>query len=368
VTIEQVRSRIVQGPRGPVAPYLDKEAWLDVREGRLGSSDFSALLALDEYSGPWEVWDRVVLGDRKHRDGADIRRGNRQEAVARQVFTELTGLPVEQLPMIAHPKDPRQVSDLDGLIPHPGTWPEQIRESQVWSQVMDQEGPGTLELKVPRVAKYFRLKEEGLTRPYIIQAHHQLEVSGLAWGFFAFYTPEYDEAIAFPIVRDAEFCDWIFRFGQRWWDRHVVQKVRPDLPDGDPPRWPDPVPGVATLRADPEWQEVADVLIERHYEKLALEAEYAAWEEQIVKHLGPDDRHVAGAGVTVKRYSTPQQRRFQPKVFRAAVKLAQKEGNAAALLALDPDDDRFFALTSSSEKVEVKVTAPNPMEMTHGAH
>lgn len=359
-----LRAQIVRGRDGkPVAPWMDKTAWLDIRDHCIGSSDFPALLALDEYRGPWDVWDRIVLGDRKHVDGADIRRGNRQERIAREVFSELTGLQVEQLPMIAHPEDPRQVSDLDGLIPQPIEWPEQIRDSQVWSAVIGQQGPGTLEIKVPRVAKFYRLKEEGLTREYVVQAHHQLEVSGLSWGFFAFYTPEYDDLIAFPIVRDGDFGQWLLRFGGQWWDRHVARKVRPELPDGDPPRWPDRVPGEATLRADPEWQDAADQVVLRKHELSDAESQYAEAEGRLVKLLGEEDQHLAGSGVTVKRYSTPQQRRFQPKVFRAAVKLAQKTGDTDSLLALDPDDERFFKLTNSSEKVEVNVTAPNPMEV-----
>lgn len=350
--------------RRPVAPYLDRDEWKHERIGRIGSSDAATLFGLNEYSGPWDVWDRIVLGDWKDElEGGDIRRGNKQEPIAVETFTERTGLEVRSLPMVAHVDEPLLVTDIDGLIVPPDIWPEQIQNSEVWSAIMDCGGPGALEVKVPRVSIFYRYKEEGLPRSHIVQHQHHMMVTGLTWGFFAFYTPEYDDLVAFPVVRDDDFCDWLRRAELEWYETHVVGDERPTRIDGTPPRWPDPIPGEAEMRVDDEWMEWAELLAMRHYELLEVQEAYQQTEAKLLELFGEDDRHVAGGGVTVKRKESAQQRRTDWKAFRAAVKRAQEKGDTDALLALDPDADDFKYLTNSNERIEVTVRAPNPLEV-----
>lgn len=360
----ELRGVPVLGPDGrPVGPTRDRETWKAERVWRVGSSDAAAILGKDEYTGPWEVWDRIVLGDWSDAEGADIRRGNRQEPAARQCFVERTGLDVQEVGMVHHPDDERIVTDLDGLILRPEEWPEPVRQSELWGAITNQRGPGWLELKVPRVGTFYRYKEEGLPKRYIVQGQHHGMVTGLAWGFYAFYTPEYDDLVAFPVLTDREFTGWLFDALHGWLRDHVDARVRPERFAPEPPRWPAKVPGEAAMRDDDAWMEMAELLTMRHYEFEEAKAAYDQTEDAVVQLLEPGATHVAGGGVTVKRRSTRTQRRWDPKAFRAAVKLAQQEGDTQALLSIDPDDDAFYYETGGAEKVEVTVRGPNPFEL-----
>ena len=356
-------SRVVIGPDGPVSPMWDKAAWKPVRRPRLGSSDMAAILGKDEYQSPWGVWDRIVLGDWPEAEGADIRRGVRQERTARETFMERTGLEVVEVPMLALPEYPTMVTDLDGLIVRPDTLPPQILESEVWSVIKDLPGHGWLELKVPRVSTFYRYKEEGLPNSYIIQGQQHALVSGLEWGFFAFYTPEYDDIIAFPVAKDATFGPWLVKTAKRWINTYVVPEVRPIRPEPEPARWPTKILGAAAMRDDDDWMGAAALLTLRHWELTEAQEAYTQTEAQLIALLGADDTHVSGGDVTVKRRSTASQNRVDWQAFRAALLLAQRDGDTERLLALNPDDDAWKYQPKSSEKIEVKLFAPNPMEV-----
>lgn len=359
---------VLDGEGKPVGPTRDRDAWKAERVWRIGSSDAARILGKDEYDGPWTTWDRIVLGEWDDDDepGADIRRGNRQEPAARERFREVTGLEVIDLGMIHRPDDPRIVTDLDGLIIQPEQWPQQIVESTLWSVMTGFEGDGWLELKVPRVGRFYEYKETGLPLRYTIQGQHHGMVSGLSWGVFAFYTPEYDDIVAFPVTTDPTFTKRLLELEQEWYARYVDRRVRPTRPEPDPGRWPAKIVGEASMRDDPEWVERATLLGLRHFELQEAQEAYDQTAAQIVELLEEGDTHVSGTGVTVKRWSTKSQRRFDAKAFRAAVLAAQREGDVDALMSIDPNDDAFYFQTNTSDRTEVKVRR-NPAELMKGA-
>lgn len=342
-----------------LAPYLDKDAWLEVRNRKIGASDVPAVLGKSPYDPAAQaVWDRIVLGKTEDlSDSGDVRRGLKFEPVAADTFVERTGLTVKRWPMKEHPELPFLVCDVDRLavsVPTPEDWPEALRGDMDW-----QEGPGALELKVPRVGNFYNMRDEGLPLTHIIQHQAQFAVTGWKWGLFAFYTPEYDDLAWFPVLRDDEFIDDIMLPRLRvWWENHIEGEIRPERPLPEPPRWPDPVPGEATLRSDPQWEQAAAYYREAEYDQSRAKMKMEAAEENVVALLGEGDQHVAGAGIVVKRYSTNPQTRTDYKAVFAAIELAQQNGDTERLMALGPDDEEFTYQTQTSEKVKIKVTAP----------
>jgi len=357
--------RIVRDENGDaVNPTVNRRAWKSVRRTCIGSSDMPAIFGQDEYREPWDIWDRIVLGDWAEAEGGDIRRGIKQEKVARQTFVERTGLDVVALPMLRHPDNYRIVTDTDGLVVNPGkgNWPEAVTNSDVWSSVAGMKGHGWMELKVPRIPRFYRFKEEGLPRAHIIQAQTHGLVTGLDWGFFAFYTPEYDELVAFPVLTDWAFCRWLLKAANKWLQDHVDTELRPEREPPPPKRWPDPIPGEATMRNDEDWMLWSTTMVHKHYEFLEAEKIKAETEAKLVTLLGEGDQHVAGNGVKVTRKSTTSQRRTDWKKFRAEYLLARKRMNLRRIRDLDPDSGEFKYSTASNEKVKVDVFASNPME------
>lgn len=346
----------------PVGPNFNREVWKSVRGPRCGSSDTPAIFGKDDNAKqPWKVWDRIVLGEWEDEpEGGDIRRGNRQEEPARQVFAERTGLRCRPLTMLAHPQDNNIVTDLDALIHHPGnTWPREIMDHGLWQEVMGCQGNGALEIKCPRIKNFYKIKSEGLSQGRVLQFQHHLMVSGLSWGFYMVFTPEYDDCILFPFVRHEKLCKWLFVALRKWRAEHVATKIRPTRPAPPPPRWPDPVPGEAVTREDRPWLDAAGRMVETHYAALGAEAAREAAEQAVIALTAEDDRHVAGGGVVLKRYSTAQQTRKDPGAYKAAVELARQEGRDPS--GLKPED--FTFRTKSSEKIEVKVVVGPPEGM-----
>lgn len=351
-----------------VSPQRNREEWKTVRGPCVGSSDLPALLGHDEYQGPWQVWDRIVLGVWDDLDNADIRRGNRQEQNALMRFYEEFNLDVRAEGMIHHPDDPRIVSDLDGLVLRPERWPEPIRENPLWDHVRENcGGHGALEAKCPRTAKYFQYRDEGMLKAHAIQMQHHLEVAGLEWGVLTFYNPEYDQSIAFPVVREPRIGEWIREQIPAWYRRYVDTRERPMRPLPPPPVWPAAPPGVALVREDPEWMDAATLVRLRYYELEEAKEAYEDTEKALLSMLGDSEEecHVVGGGVVVKRYQTKGRRIWDASRFRAKLKLAQIDGDSDALATLDPGDDEFYYLSEPKKKidVELKVVGPNPAEV-----
>jgi len=348
-----------------VSPQRNREEWKKVRGPLIGSSDLPALLGHDEYKGPWQVWDRIALGIWDDPENADIRRGNRQEQNALMRFYEEFNLTVRPEGMIRHPDDSRIVSDLDGLVIRPERWPEVIRDNPLWDHVRDHcSGDGALEAKVPRTPKYFTYRDEGMLKSHAIQMQHHLEVAGLEWGVLTFYNPEYDQSIAFPVVREPRIGEWIRTQIPAWYERYVEPRERPMRPIPPPPVWPAKVPGIATVREDPEWVDSATLLRLRYYELLEAQEGYDDTEKALLALTGDDEKdcHVVGGGVVVKKWQPNARRNWDRGRFEAKLKLAQMNEDLEAVLALDPADEEFYYKNEQKRKVEVKVVGPNPAE------
>jgi hypothetical protein len=359
----------IYGPDGQtVSPQTNRDEWLTVRGPLMGSSDLAALLGKDEYQGPWEIWDRIVLGRWGAADGADIRRGNRQEGNAIKRFEEVFGLQTIPVGMIAHPADQRIVSDLDAMVLRPETWPEAVLTNPLWDHVRENcEGHGALEAKVPRTARFYKYRDEGMMVGHAIQMQQHLEVAGLEWGALTFFNPEYDDSIAFPVVAEEHIGTWIRAQIPAWYARYVDTRERPMSPMPPPPRWPATVPGVAEVREDAAWLTQAEFLALRWYELIEAQENYHQTEEKLLELLAEEDQHVVGGGVVVKRTTSGGRRNFDRKRFMAALMLAQMEyeenGDVTQLMALDDKADEFYNQSAGKDTVEVKVVGGNPAEM-----
>lgn len=355
----------VRHPDGhEVSPQTKRELWKEVRGPLMGSSDLAAIMGIDEYTGPWEVWDRIVLGRWKDKDTGDIRRGNRQEQNALARFREEFGLETRAVGMIRHPSDSRIVSDLDAMVIRPRIWPEAVRDNPLWDYVRTEcKGNGALEAKCPRTAKFYQYRDEGMLKTHAIQMQHHMEVSGLEWGVLTFFNPEYDASIAFPVVREEKIGEWIRTQIPAWYARYVDTRERPMRPLPPPPHWPYTVPGEASVRDDTEWLTQAHLTTLRYYELLEAQEAYAETEKMLLALLDDTDQHVVGGGVVVTRKTTASRRQFDRGRFSAMLKLAQADGDIDRLMALDDQSEEFHYQTEGKDKIDVKVVGPNPLEM-----
>lgn len=147
-------------------PTLEREQWLDVRRRGVGGSDVAAVLGMDKYRGPLEVYlDKVgELPDRPRDPALDEAAfwGTTLEPIVADVFAERTGLHVTEGPgTLAHVEHEWMIANLDRVALDPGT---------VGSV-------GVLEIKTRSA---FQLDEwrEGVPDGPALQTHWYLAVTG----------------------------------------------------------------------------------------------------------------------------------------------------------------------------------------------
>lgn len=352
---------------GRLSPSGDRAAWMDVRFPYIGSSDVAAILGQDDWTMPWDVYDRIVTGEwgyaeEESEPGSDLRRGMKQEALALQRWEEVYGVPWETCDMIHHPDYDFIVSDPDALIPGYVEWPQELRENPLWEEViaLSEEGvTGGMEVKVPRFKNFMRMRDEGLSRGYAIQGQHHLWVAPIGYLIYLLYDPGYDAVFPFPVTADAGFQEQVLeRLVPKWYEDHVIARKRPQRPAPEPVHWSTKVPGEGRIPEDPDVRDQVHLLRLR---KMELDEAQEAYDQTVVQFLraakeAKEDHPVLlGDGVKVIRTSTRTQRRFDQRGWMTAVLEAkQSEDPAAALAELNHKDPRFFYESQPRLKVDVK--------------
>lgn len=86
----------------------DRERWLSLRKGRIGSSDIPAIVGLDSYISPYEKWAEWTGKIARADDNDHMWLGREMEPVIGRLFARRTGFPVERADcLIQHQTDER---------------------------------------------------------------------------------------------------------------------------------------------------------------------------------------------------------------------------------------------------------------------
>lgn len=188
---------------------LSREAWLQIRQQGIGSSDAAVAIGLSPYKSPLTLW--LEKTGRKEPDdlsGKDaVRWGTYLEPLLATVYAEQTGRTVRRVnAVLQHAKHPFMLANLDREV------------------VGLPEGPGVLEIKT---AGYHAAPqwEEGIPIAYQCQVLHQLAVTGHAWAEVAVLIAGQDFRI-YRIERDDDkIGDLIEREADFW--QHVSADLQP---------------------------------------------------------------------------------------------------------------------------------------------
>lgn len=210
----------VEGPHR----YPSRDAWLRAR--RIGSSDVAALLGLSRWATPYDVWERLVHGPVDAETTADQERGLRLEPRILATYAQLTGRRVTPTPPHTlytrgawASSTPDATAD-DGRLVEAKT----DRRSDRWG------APQPIDRWTPDAAGVVRVD-------YYLQVQHQLWTLDREFADLAVLVPGEDpflpELRVYPIRRDEEVVDRLVDRCARWWARHVVDRVPPELDEGD---------------------------------------------------------------------------------------------------------------------------------------
>lgn len=175
----------------------------------IGGSDVGAILGLDRYRTPMQVWEEKCGISTPSEDmNADQLRGVTFESIARKLYSERSGNIVSgHQTRGQHPEYPFMLYTMDGI--------EIDRGDEV-----------PLEVKCPSLGMWSRIKREGLPDSWVLQMQHYLCCSGFPRGRYVIFCADRMELLDFVIEADAELHAMLIEKEGAFWQL-VVDGVPP---------------------------------------------------------------------------------------------------------------------------------------------
>lgn len=187
--------------------------WLEKRKNGIGGSDVGAVLGLNSYRTPKDVWDDKLGLSTPFEGNEATEWGNRLEDVIAQKWSEEAKRDVQKDNKIRIHKDhPELLVNLDRVI----------------TDNQDGRGPGVLEIKTVSGFAFKAWEEDQVPLSYYAQFQHELAVTGWKWGEFGLLVDGRNFK-RLPLDRDEIFIKEMTTESVEWWNKYVVPKVSPPL-------------------------------------------------------------------------------------------------------------------------------------------
>lgn len=238
----------------PIASYRDREAWLEERRKGIGGSDAAAILGLNPWKSPYDVWLEKTGRMLPEKPNAAMIRGTVLEPVAADLYAEQTGRKLRRQPLRKHRDFPFILGNADRQILASGDVPE----------------TGVLEIKCPGISTMTKIKAQGLPDYMTAQLMHYMAVLGYEWGSFALFNAEHWRLIYFDIEADDRLIERLLEKEVEFWQKHVVPQVPPEV-EPEPVVEMPKVEGELKVIEDPEWLKLAKDIKEARELRMAAE-------------------------------------------------------------------------------------------------
>ncbi len=274
---------------------------LEERRTGIGGSDAAAVVGVDPYRTPLEVYLEKVGEAPERKDNAAMYWGRRLEDVVAEEWAKRTGLKVRRRnATLRHPKHPYMLAHVDRVV----QGSKAILECKTaGAHMADQWGePGTDE--VPE--------------PYLIQTQHYLAVLGYEVAYVAVLIGGRDFR-TYEVPRDRELIEALQEIEGRFWKEHVEPRVPPDprTIEDIRLRWPRHQPG-KVVQADEDVQEAVSALAQVRRDLKALKAREADLVAEIERYMADAEALEGPDGRTLATWKTVTQRRLDTKALREA--------------------------------------------------
>jgi len=189
---------------------MPREQWLELRKKGIGGSDAAAIVGLDRYRSPFDVYaDKLGLKP-EIPDNEAMRQGRDLEQYVAERFMEATGKKVRRRnAMLQHPEYPFMIADIDRWV------------------VGENAG---LECKTTSVLNRTKFSQGEFPPNYYVQCMHYMAVTGAERWYLAVLV--LNKAFhVFTIERDDAEIQALIAAEKDFWENHVMKQI-PPAPDG----------------------------------------------------------------------------------------------------------------------------------------
>lgn len=239
--------------------------WLQWRRSKITASNAAAIMGLDPYTTPLQLYNRILSGEEVP-DNHFMKHGRESEAEARGWLAMQTGkayIPV----CMESVQYPWMGCSLDG-----------------WREHYD---PPACEIKCPmKTIEQFAMLDE-IPVPHFAQMQHQMCVAGIDKMYYVTYSKQSQKGLILTIKRDDLFIKKLLEAEKAFWDR---------LGSFEPP---DPIDGRDIfVLDDPEAAEMAKTYFQLNVQKLAAEAKMDEIKKTLISKAGDKSVKIGDARLT----------------------------------------------------------------------
>lgn len=189
---------------------MPRDEWLAWRRRGIGGSDAAAIIGLDPYRSPFDVYAEKLGLKPEPEDNEAMRQGRDLEDYVASRFVEATGKDVRRCnAILQHPEYPWLIGDPDRLV------------------VGENAG---LECKTTSVLNKARFNQGEYPPHYYVQCMHYMALTGAERWYLAVLV--LNQAFhVFIIERDEDEIAALIEAEKRFWEDHIVKRI-PPTPDG----------------------------------------------------------------------------------------------------------------------------------------
>lgn len=194
------------------APLSDE--WLKERDNGIGASEVAAMLGLNPWQSPIDLWLTKTGQAEGFSGNYASRRGQHMEAFVLAAYAEqhpgaiIDTAPADIPSIIAHPDVPEARCSLDALA--------HTKDESV-----------VVEIKTGNHRQRGKWADGAMPDTYLLQCMYQLAITGLDTAHVAAdIGGDYEERV---VVRDDDLCERLVAAVQEWWTQHVVAGAMPTV-------------------------------------------------------------------------------------------------------------------------------------------
>lgn len=179
------------------------------RRQYIGASEIAAVMGLDRWRTPLDVFQEKTGLVEPFTGNKHTERGNRLEAIAAELFTELTGQKLQRRNQAyTHPAHPFIVGHIDRVF---------VGEKKL------------AEIKCPSIAAYRKYQREGLPESMVIQMQMYLGLTGYKSGVWIVFCADAWDLATFEIEFDHAIYSAAVNAAFEFWTRNVATGTAPEI-------------------------------------------------------------------------------------------------------------------------------------------